>query len=355
MPTAAVRPATLAICGSWVEYSTTNCCPRDSRPGYSTPPSGRMVAPRRVDELDAGPQRRHRQHRRRGGAEVLVDGRVVGPHADTQRDHHHRDRHGHQGDTPGRPPPDPTGSARRTRARSVPGRIAAHGARQRRVLRGTVRRDCARRHRRESMAGDGPTGRAVCWPVRRPRQRRHGVTPGRALSTGGRLLLALVTAVPTTRLAVTAVSEQARIPGRPDRALARPTGTLCFVRGGDGLSAGACTRGSPRPVRTRPGRSRTGSPSVSAGMQVDDRVGVRAAGRSRSCPWVSTTTTSRSRSCRRWCWAGRAERLRDQRIGRPLPDERTARAPRHGHAGPVAPAGSATPTPNCRSPVSPRR
>ena len=45
VPTEAVRPATLAICGSWVEYSTTICCPNASRPGYSTPPSGRTVAP----------------------------------------------------------------------------------------------------------------------------------------------------------------------------------------------------------------------------------------------------------------------------------------------------------------------
>jgi menaquinone-specific isochorismate synthase len=47
--------------------------------------------------------------------------------------------------------------------------------------------------------------------------------------------LALVTAVPTTRLAVTAVSERVDVPADLLSALARPTGSLCFLRHGNGL------------------------------------------------------------------------------------------------------------------------
>ncbi len=51
----------------------------------------------------------------------------------------------------------------------------------------------------------------------------------------GRLLLALVTAVPTTRLAVPAVSEPVESEGALLDVLRRPTGSLCFVQGDTGF------------------------------------------------------------------------------------------------------------------------
>ncbi len=47
--------------------------------------------------------------------------------------------------------------------------------------------------------------------------------------------MALVTAVPTTRLAVTAVSERVDLTGALLNELGRPTGTLCFVQAGTGF------------------------------------------------------------------------------------------------------------------------
>src|SRR5664279_355862 len=57
----------------------------------------------------------------------------------------------------------------------------------------------------------------------------------RRLGADQRLPLALVTAVPITRLAVNAVSEVVASPADLLAALSTSTGSLCFLRGGDGF------------------------------------------------------------------------------------------------------------------------
>jgi menaquinone-specific isochorismate synthase len=90
--------------------------------------------------------------------------------------------------------------------------------------------------------------------------------------------LALVTAVPTTRLAVTAVSK--RLDPAPDllAALARPTGTLCFVRGGEGFVGWGVHE---RFTATGPDAAlqiQHWIAEVTAGIRVDDEVGLPGSG-----------------------------------------------------------------------------
>ena len=90
--------------------------------------------------------------------------------------------------------------------------------------------------------------------------------------------MALVTAVPTTRLAVTAVSEKLDSPADLLAALASPTGTLCFLRGGEGFVGwGVHERFSATGADAAQQIQRWFA-EVSAGIRVDDRVGLPGSG-----------------------------------------------------------------------------
>ena len=87
-----------------------------------------------------------------------------------------------------------------------------------------------------------------------------------------------MTAVPTTRLAVAAVSRTVESPTGLLAALARPTGTLCFLRGDQGFVGwGVHERFTARgPDAAR--EIQQWFAEVCAGLRVDDAVGVRGSG-----------------------------------------------------------------------------
>ena len=90
--------------------------------------------------------------------------------------------------------------------------------------------------------------------------------------------MALVTAVPTTRLAVTAVSEKLDSPADLLAALQNPTGTLCFVRGGEGFVGwGVHERFSATGADAAEQIQRWFA-EVTAGIRVDDRVAMPGSG-----------------------------------------------------------------------------
>ena len=137
---------------------------------------------------------------------------------------------------------------------------------------------------RVGVDGTGGVRRRGCGTFRG----RHGceciagavsVTSARdEFSPGGRLLLALVTAVPTTRLAVTAVSEKLDSPTELLAALESPTGTLCFLRGGEGFVGwGVHERFSATGADAAEQIQRWFA-EVCAGIRVDDRVGLPGSG-----------------------------------------------------------------------------
>ena len=104
-------------------------------------------------------------------------------------------------------------------------------------------------------------------------------------------------------------------------------------------SAGGCTGGSPPPGRTLPpSRSSSGSPACAPRLQIEDSVGATgAAGRSRSSPSGSTTTTSRSPSFRaRSSGPGRDQPSAPRSA---LPGWTPCPAERHADGGPVAGPG----------------
>jgi menaquinone-specific isochorismate synthase len=90
--------------------------------------------------------------------------------------------------------------------------------------------------------------------------------------------LALVTAVPTTRLLTTAVTRMHTEPVDLVGSLARPTGTLCFVRGGDGFAGWGVHRRFTATGPDAAARIQDWLADVAAEMQVDDPVGVPGTG-----------------------------------------------------------------------------
>ena len=94
----------------------------------------------------------------------------------------------------------------------------------------------------------------------------------------GRLLLALVTAVPTTRLEVTAVSEILDSPADLLAALARPTGTLCFLRGGEGFVGWGVHERFSATGPDAAAQIQSWFAQVSAGIRVTDGVALPGSG-----------------------------------------------------------------------------
>jgi menaquinone-specific isochorismate synthase len=95
---------------------------------------------------------------------------------------------------------------------------------------------------------------------------------------GGRLGLALVTAVPTTRLLTTAVTRMHTRPVDLIGSLARPTGALCFVGGGDGFAGWGVHRRFTATGPDAAARIQDWLADVAAELQVDDPVGVPGTG-----------------------------------------------------------------------------
>jgi menaquinone-specific isochorismate synthase len=93
-----------------------------------------------------------------------------------------------------------------------------------------------------------------------------------------RLLLALVTAVPTTRLAVTAVSQRVEAPADLLSALARPTGTLCFLRAGSGLVGWGVHERISATGPNAAEQIQQWFADVCAGLRVEDAVGLPGSG-----------------------------------------------------------------------------
>jgi len=87
-----------------------------------------------------------------------------------------------------------------------------------------------------------------------------------------------VTAVPTTRLLTTAVTRLHTEPVDLIGSLARPTGALCFVRGGDGFAGWGVHRRFTATGPDAAARIQDWLADVAAGMQVDDPVGVPGSG-----------------------------------------------------------------------------
>ena len=90
--------------------------------------------------------------------------------------------------------------------------------------------------------------------------------------------MALVTAVPTTRLAVTAVSERVERDGALLEALRQPTGTLCFVQSNTGFVGWGV---HDRFTATGPDAAaqiRQWFAGVCAGLDIQDSVGTRGSG-----------------------------------------------------------------------------
>jgi menaquinone-specific isochorismate synthase len=90
--------------------------------------------------------------------------------------------------------------------------------------------------------------------------------------------LALVTAVPTTRLAVTAVSERVDAPADLLSALARPTGTLCFLRAGSGLVGWGVHERISATGPNAAEQIQQWFADVCAGLRVEDAVGLPGSG-----------------------------------------------------------------------------
>jgi menaquinone-specific isochorismate synthase len=90
--------------------------------------------------------------------------------------------------------------------------------------------------------------------------------------------LALVTAVPTTQLMSTAVTRMHTEPIDLIDSLARPTGALCFVRGGDGFAGWGVHRRFTATGPAAAARIQDWLADVAAEMQVDDPVGVPGTG-----------------------------------------------------------------------------
>jgi len=90
--------------------------------------------------------------------------------------------------------------------------------------------------------------------------------------------LALVTAVPTTRLAARAVSETLESPADLLAALRRPTGGLCFLHAGEGLVGYGVHERFSATGPDAAQRIQQWFARVSAGLRVDDGVGVPGSG-----------------------------------------------------------------------------
>ena len=94
----------------------------------------------------------------------------------------------------------------------------------------------------------------------------------------GRLLLALVTAMPTTRLAVTAVSARVDSPADLLSELARPTGNLCFLRGGEGFVGWGVHERFSATGPNAAQQIQQWFADLCAGLQVHDAVGLPGSG-----------------------------------------------------------------------------
>ncbi len=90
--------------------------------------------------------------------------------------------------------------------------------------------------------------------------------------------MAVVTAVPTTQLTVTAVSEKLDSPADLLSALAGPTGTLCFLRGGEGFVGWGVHERFSATGADAAQQIKRWFTEVSAGIRVDDRVGLPGSG-----------------------------------------------------------------------------
>ena len=98
--------------------------------------------------------------------------------------------------------------------------------------------------------------------------------------SGGRrrLSLALVTAVPTTRLAVTAVSTRVGSPIDLLSTLARPNGAMCFLRGGRGIVGLGVHRRFSGTGPDAASNIQHWFAEICAGLRVQDEVGVPGSG-----------------------------------------------------------------------------
>ena len=124
----------------------------------------------------------------------------------------------------------------------------------------------------------GPVTGVPTGPVDGWRHARGGETVIAQPDRGVRLGLAVVTAVPTTRLSTTAVTRMHSAPSELITSLAGPSGALCFVRDGEGFVGWGVHRRFTATGPDAAARIQQWLAEVDAGLQVDDPLAMPGTG-----------------------------------------------------------------------------